>query len=1157
MKRFLIILLFLSCLISFGQGPTQPLGIPGVPTVMPLLRVTGNAGTVNRLSISDAAGGAVVLPNGTNGQALRMFGSVPAWRDTVPLPTFGYGLTYLANLAKVDSSLFSTKAFSQRVYDFMDLKKANKTALTWDSIAGKPVAITNNNQIANGMGYITAAGAVINLTTTLNPTSWLPGPRTLNIYTPDYTLFARTGWVLDSLHEIREDLMAIAANGGTGNGGGGVAGVGSFNGRTGTVMPLNGDYAFNQIGSKPTTLSGYGITDAATASALATTNSNVSANTTDIAANTTAIAARQPLSMRLTNFANAAGIGFLRKTGTDTYSVAIIQNTDIPGVIDSLTAHRNALSAIPPQYWYPNGNHISYIPTSGHYVGIGTNTPGAGLEIKGDYTYSAGSAPALLISDSTGGYISFGDGTGIDAHFVGLIRAKGIGTGTGLRNGLGFMAEPGQDSTSNTAFTFRGQFLNNGALQNAGLFGIYRYDAAFSAGEAFYVRADGGIRMKMIESSSDTALAKPIGRDALGNVYTLPYWPGGGDGSAGAGGEMTKAVYDANANNIADAVDAISSAQVTTALGFTPLSSSALTPYMLNSTYDGNANNIADNAESLNGKIFAVGGTFSNRIPFTHTDGVMELGSVLDFHNTNGEAADYSNRLSSGAAGTMQINGQTILHASNFNTYAAALSHNHDAANITSGQLAAARIAAGTATEGYVPKIVSGVLTWSADATGSAGITDGDKGDITTSASGATWTVDNAAITNAKQANMAPGTIKGNNNVSAAAPQDLNAASVTAMLNPFTSTLKGLVPLSGGGTTNFLRSDGTWAAPAGDGVGTNIYDADGTLAADRTVSGSSTRTLTFSNLGNFNMNWLNTGTINGGELFTITGNAGVGNDELKLILNRLPTYSALSNDDDKAIFIDGNNQAYLKSQQNQTPALQWFADSTGGILSASYNSASLSHYGLGGGPTTTNTTATANAWATTNYLTRSKRVTYPATTTTAGQIANLRSAYTFLWRGDAPGRGGFDWSLDFSYPIFTSSQIVVAGLWGGTTSTPSATTDASALADVLAVGKDAADGNTLSIIHNDGTGAATKQSTGIALSQTTVYRLRVRCAANGDTYYFTLTDLNNPGTPYTYSTSTNIPAAATSLGWMIHQSNNATAGSMTMGISKLTIKQGN
>jgi hypothetical protein len=44
-----------------------------------------------------------------------------------------------------------------------------------------------------------------------------------------------------------------------------------------------------------------------------------------------------------------------------------------------------------------------------------------------------------------------------------------------------------------------------------------------------------------------------------------------------------------------------------------------------------------------------------------------------------------------------------------------------------------------------------------------------------------------------------------------------DAAAQTALLNVFASGLKGLAPASGGGTTNFLRADGTWAAPPGGG----------------------------------------------------------------------------------------------------------------------------------------------------------------------------------------------------------------------------------------------------------------------------------------------------------------------------------------------------
>ena len=102
---------------------------------------------------------------------------------------------------------------------------------------------------------------------------------------------------------------------------------------------------------------------------------------------------------------------------------------------------------------------------------------------------------------------------------------------------------------------------------------------------------------------------------------------------------------------------------------------------------------------------------------------------------------------------------------------------------------------------------------------GGGGISDGDKGDITVSVSGAVWTIDANTITNSKLAQMPTNTIKGNNTGATANASDLTQSQVTAMLNQFTSVLQGVVPASGGGSTNFLRADGTWATPAsGSGV---------------------------------------------------------------------------------------------------------------------------------------------------------------------------------------------------------------------------------------------------------------------------------------------------------------------------------------------------
>lgn len=105
------------------------------------------------------------------------------------------------------------------------------------------------------------------------------------------------------------------------------------------------------------------------------------------------------------------------------------------------------------------------------------------------------------------------------------------------------------------------------------------------------------------------------------------------------------------------------------------------------------------------------------------------------------------------------------------------------------------------------------------------------SGDVTSVGDGAV-TINIATVTNAKLAGMSSATIKGRitGGMPTAAPVDLTATQATTILNNFTPTLKGLAPLSGGGTANFLRADGAWAAPAPGGV--TAHSALTGLAAD-------------------------------------------------------------------------------------------------------------------------------------------------------------------------------------------------------------------------------------------------------------------------------------------------------------------------------------
>ena len=150
--------------------------------------------------------------------------------------------------------------------------------------------------------------------------------------------------------------------------------------------------------------------------------------------------------------------------------------------------------------------------------------------------------------------------------------------------------------------------------------------------------------------------------------------------------------------------------------------------------------------------------------------------------------------------------------------------------NSGSGNLEASSV---TNTElGYVSGVTSSIQGQLNSITGS-GITS-LTGDVVASGPGAAAsTIQAHVVSNSKLAQMAAHTYKGNNTGSTADAADITNIQLTADLNQFSSTLQGLTPASGGGTTNFLRADGTWTSAFGQ--VTNVT-ASGPLAS----SGGST-----------------------------------------------------------------------------------------------------------------------------------------------------------------------------------------------------------------------------------------------------------------------------------------------------------------------------
>jgi Protein of unknown function (DUF2793) len=111
------------------------------------------------------------------------------------------------------------------------------------------------------------------------------------------------------------------------------------------------------------------------------------------------------------------------------------------------------------------------------------------------------------------------------------------------------------------------------------------------------------------------------------------------------------------------------------------------------------------------------------------------------------------------------------------------------------------------------------------------GLTGDDDFHLKVSGNGSSWneaikvdkttalvTLTNNSIGNAALSDMATARIKGRASAGTGDPEDLSGTQVTALLDAFTTGTKGVAPASGGGTVNFLRADGTWAAPATAGV---------------------------------------------------------------------------------------------------------------------------------------------------------------------------------------------------------------------------------------------------------------------------------------------------------------------------------------------------
>lgn len=187
-------------------------------------------------------------------------------------------------------------------------------------------------------------------------------------------------------------------------------------------------------------------------------------------------------------------------------------------------------------------------------------------------------------------------------------------------------------------------------------------------------------------------------------------------------------------------------------------------------------------------------------------------------------------------------------------------------------------------------------------------------------------------------------------------------------------------------------------------------------------------------------------------------------------------------------------------------------------------------------------TLTGRAIATTNFFTTMSRVAYVSTTSAGSRAAGY--GVSNYWRGNAAGLGGF--RAVFRFGISDPATVANANMFVGfaaSSAIMSGSTEPSAGLNTVGVGMDSTE-TVLSIMHNDGSGTATKVSLGANFPTNTLsvdaFELVLFAVPNGSEIKYQVTRLNT-GDTISGTITTNLPVSTQLLIPMMMRGNMSTA----------------
>lgn len=246
--------------------------------------------------------------------------------------------------------------------------------------------------------------------------------------------------------------------------------------------------------------------------------------------------------------------------------------------------------------------------------------------------------------------------------------------------------------------------------------------------------------------------------------------------------------------------------------------------------------------------------------------------------------------------------------------------------------------------------------------------------------------------------------------------------------------------------------------------------------------------------------------------------------------------------------------AYVPASGLAQPVQPFLGTAMGQLVRGTFTS-NLTSFGISG-VTANGSAAAAATFSSGSALGMSHRTNY-SSAATAGAAGGVREAAFRYFRGNGVAPGGFYYVTRLGFDAIPATRRWLAAMLNiAGTANSIGNVEPSTMTQVLGLGQDLAD-TTLQIMHNDGSGAATKVDTGIASPTTSEVIEFAMYSPSGQNnpVHFAVEKFSGAGVSsgvYEYTATTDLPTLT--LHWQHWCNNGSTAAIMTLSFISLYIE---